>query len=377
MPGKGAELESSDGKFQLQTRLRAQFRHEAVKAKGEDLTHVFMIRRARLQFKGYMWGKHNKFKVEFAVSPRDMSMEAVDIDGDMQADANLVKTSLLLDWYMDFTQIRDLNIRVGQSKIPFSRQRVISSGNLQLVDRSAAANGEFTLDRDLGVDIRSKNLFGLDKLRYYAGIYIGEGRNTSNRTIGAGDSGFLYLARVEFLPLGMFKDYWEADLKRSPTAKLSIGLTYAYLADAPRTRGILGSRIPDGATFDYHNANADLVFMMNGFSLFSEAFVRSGNSDVDTALTRDGYGLMVQAGYLLTNIDLEFAGRYGFNRRLGEAISSSFGPGINELVAGASYYFAQHPFKLQADYVREWTEEDAMGNSDSEYMFRVQLQTSY
>ena len=46
-----------------------------------------------------------------------------------------------------------------------------------MVDRSIV-NGEFNLDRDVGLDILSKKFLGTDKLRYYAGIYMGEGHSS-------------------------------------------------------------------------------------------------------------------------------------------------------------------------------------------------------
>ena len=373
VPGKGLEFSSIDGDFKLQTRLRAQFLYQGDLPADDDAAHYFMIRRARLQFSGNMWGKNNKFKAEFSFSPRDVSNEAVDFDGDDVDDSNYLKTSPLLDWYQEFTYLRDLRLRVGQYKVPYSRQRVISSGNMQMVDRSATANAEFTLDRDLGLDVRSRDLFGLDLFRYYAGVYIGEGRNTSNKTIGAGDQGLMFVGRVEIMPLGSFDDYSEADLKRSTTPGLSLGAAYAYIGDAPKTRGITGSTI-SGDVWNYQNMTGDLMFKYAGFSLLSEVFMRQGDSESGAA-TSDGWGGMAQAGYLLPHTALELTGRYGMNRRLGSETESIFAEGLNEVGGGLGHYFAHHPFKLQGDVFRTWTEAD--GPEAGKTTIRVQMQAAF
>jgi phosphate-selective porin OprO/OprP len=339
----------------------------------ESYEQTFMIRRARLQFGGHMWGKHNKFKAELSFAPRDVSNEAVDYDGDDIDDSNFVKTSPLLDWYTEFTYFRDLRLRVGQYKLPYSRQRVISSGNLQLVDRSTTVNAEFTLDRDLGMDIRSKDLFGLDKLRYYAGVYIGEGRNTSNKTVGAGDTGLLYIGRVELMPFGSFDDYSEGDLKRNTELGVSLGLAYAYLQDAPKDRGILGSTLDADDVWDYTHMGADLMVKYAGFSMLSEVQVRQGESSQGSA-TRDGWGAMAQAGYLLPGKPIELTGRYGMNRRIGSETESTFSTELNEAGGGINYYFAHHPFKLQTDVFRSWNEAD--GQDLGTTNLRMQLQVA-
>ncbi len=373
VPGKGLEFKSKDGDFKLQTRLRAQYLYTGTITPDEDYSHAFMIRRARLQFAGNMWGEHNKFKAEFAVSPRDASNEAVDFDGDDIDDGNVVKTTPLLDWYNEFNYLRDLTVRVGQYKVPFSRQRVISSGNLQMVDRSGVANGEFTVDRDLGIDIRSKDLFGLDLFKYYAGVYIGEGRNTSNKTVGAGDTGLMYIGRLEVMPFGKFKDYSEADFERSTKPGLSLGVAYAYIADAPGERGIKGSAI-QGDVWNYNNVNADIMFKFAGFSLLSEYFMRQGESE-SGGPTSNGWGGMAQAGYLLPGTALEITGRYGLNRRIGSAAESIFDEGNNEVGGGVGYYFAHHPFKIQSDVFQEWNETD--GSEAGATTVRMQMQAAF
>ena len=54
---------------------------------------------------------------------------------------------------------------------------MISSGNLQLVDRSIA-NREFTLDRDVGIELRSKDFLGKGWFRYFVGVFTGEGHSS-------------------------------------------------------------------------------------------------------------------------------------------------------------------------------------------------------
>ncbi|MDD9964656.1 MAG: porin, partial [Myxococcales bacterium] len=346
--GKGLAFESGDGDFAMVPRLRAQFMYTVDAPDTGSAIQSFQIRRARLQFTGHFWGKHNKYKTELAVSPRDVSQS-------LQGPG----TSILLDWYLDFTHLRDASLRVGQYKVPFNRQRVISSGDLQFVDRSIV-NARFNVDRDLGIDIRSKDLFGLGLLRYYAGIYVGEGRNTFR----SADFGMMYLARLEILPLGDFKDYKEVDLSRNPSPKLSLGLGAGYLDRAKRNRGILGSVPADGGTTDVSLFNADLVFMYAGLSVFTEMIMRGGSRNpgdatalddageevaVETEPAKDGFGLMTQVGYLLPGTNFEIAVRAGAIEPLGNA--SALAP-ETELGGALSYYFAHHPLKLQLDYFR-------------------------
>lgn len=361
-PGTGFYWQSADGDFSFAPRLRAQFLYELTDAEDADATQSIQIRRARLQFKGNFFGRANKFKVEFAVSPGDTNMP----------DGGPPGTSILLDWYLDFAQLRDLTLRVGQYKIPFSRQRVISSGDLELVDRSIA-NAEFNLDRDIGVDIRSEDFLGLDALRYYLGVYAGEGRNTR----GAYDLGMLYLGRLEWLPLGMFDDYAEADFERLLTPKISVGVAAARLENARADRGILGGPPADGGTTDFDSFSADALFRIAGFSAQTEWFLRDGSrtpgADGEVEAPRDGLGGMLQLSYLLPATRFQVAARAGLIEPRGD---DSTLPAGRELGGGLSYYFAQHPFKLQADYF-VLGEEVAPQEMAYAHRVRVQLQASY
>lgn len=369
-PGKGLVVASENGRFKLATRLRAQFlytlQHDGVE---NDIEHGLQIRRARLQFGGHVFNEHNRFKAELAFSPRDEGFDGTP------------HHTPLLDWYAELDYLRDLTLRIGQYKVPYSRQRVISSGNLQLVDRSMA-NGEFNLDRDIGLDLRSKDLFGLGRLRYYAGVYLGEGRDQYDLS----SFDLMYLGRVEVLPFGSFKDYSEADFERSRRPRLSLGAAYGFVDDAVRNRGIKGKTPTDGGTTDYHNATADFMFKIVGLSLSGEFFYRHGRRDFGDATVvdemggempapredpRNGIGWFLQGGFLVPRLPLEIAGRYGQVRALGVRTSL---PNLDEAGGGLSYYFAHHPLKLQLDYFHTW--EDAVLPRGSDRV-RLQLQTAF
>ena len=366
-PGKGLEFKSKDGDFMLLTRLRAQMRY-TLEQDGDEKAHGFQLRRARLLFKGNMFGKHNGYKLELAVSPKDIGLK--------RADGSISK-SPLLDWYFHFSQHRDLTLRMGQYKVPYSKQRVVSSGNLQMVDR-AAANGEFNLDRDLGFDLRSKDLLGLGFLRYYAGVYMGEGHSSYS----TGDFGMMYLGRVEVFPTGFFKDTSEADLKRSDKAQLSFGAGFAYLQKGKKSKGIIGSSPADGGTTDTLNATADISLRTAGLSLEGAFFWREGTRNpgeeldgagatIPTDPARNGIGFYGQGGYLLPSADLELTARYGQTK---PADGDSGLSEKSEAGIGLSRYMGGHAFKLQGDLFRNWGDE---GFSEGANELRVQLQMAY
>jgi phosphate-selective porin OprO/OprP len=373
-PGKGLHVESDDGAFALETRLRAQMLYTIEGEEGERLGQSFELRRARLQFAGHVFGKDNEFKAELALSPSDVGMR----------DNSLPQTSPLLDFYFQFNQIENLSFRVGQYKVPYSRQRVVSSGDLRMVDRSIV-NSEFNLDRDIGFDFRSENFLGLDRFRYYAGLYVGEGRNTN----ALRDFGMMYLGRIEYLPFGDFKDYSEGDLSVSKTPKLSIGAAYGFIEHAGKNQGILGSAPADGGTANIHNFDADFVFRVMGLSVEGELALRSGKrrpgselSDVNDTpddssddellveAPRNGWGLVGQAGYLLPGTGFEVVVRGAMNR----ATERSSMTERNEYGLGVNYYFAGHPLKLQLDLFRLGAKAPGVEEFAWDDRLRVQLQ---
>lgn len=363
VPGKGLTFRSQDKAFEIALRLRGQFLYTLLDEPSEQLAHSFQLRRARVQFGGHAFSVHNKYKVELALSPRDENVRGT-------AGPTLTP---LLDWYAEFDYLRDLNLRVGQYKVPFSRQRVISSGDLQLVDR-AIAQSEFNLDRDVGFHLFSSDLGGLKRLKYYAGAWINEGRDASAMR----GLDMMYIARVEALPFGMFADYKEADIERTEKPRLSIGLAYAYLDDALRDRGILGSVPADEGTSDVHVMTVDAFFKLRGISLFGEFFLRRASRTpggavdemgmvIPTAPSRDGIGWFVQAGYVLPGRPVEVAARYSEVRPRGD---DSALEREHESTVGVSWYPGGHSYKLQADYGRLWSGSIGEGANQG----RVQLQ---
>lgn len=371
VPGKGLVLTSRDRRFSLATRLRAQVLYELERDREtEALGHSLQLRRARLQFGGHVFGEHNRFKTELALSPRDMGH-----------DGTSPRFTPILDWYFDFTHLRDLSVRVGQYKIPYSRQRVISSGDLELVDRTLA-NAEFNLDRDVGLDLRSTDFLGLGRLRYYAGIYLGEGRDPFQTT----NFEMMYLGRVELLPFGDFEDYEEADFERSVRPRLSLGAAYAYVDGGIGEQGNRGDAPSDGGTTDVHNATADLMLKIAGLSLFADVYYRQGQrrfgdatmvDDVGNevlaprAPPRNGLGWSATLGYLIPRIPLQIAARYS---QVGPLHRASALSRREELGGGLSYYFAGHPLKLQLDVFGRFDEGD-LRNADQ--AVRLQLQAAF
>jgi hypothetical protein len=377
----------SDEMFALDFRLRVQLRYELQHDHEErETSNVFSVRRARLQFKGHLFGEHNKYYLQIAISPNDMGWTA---DGP--------SFTPIRNWELSFDYLRDLTVTVGQMKVNYNRQRVISSGDLQLPDRSTVT-GEFTLDRDVGLKLSSNDLGGIGYLRYSLGIFNGEGRDGYR----VDDMGMLYVARLELVPTGDADGEWtddEVDWSRSLRPSFVIAGAYAFHDRAKRDRGSLGNRPLDQGTTDFHQAQADLMFKYAGLSLTGEFQWRKGirqfgeGTVIDDMgmevlaprlAARNGLGYFVQAGVLIPRLPLEFIGRWAQIIGLGDASQTSL-PDSEEAGGGVSWYFARHSLKLSADYFRLRTDSfdvDTMSFSPQPWsrsvdQFRVQMQLAF
>jgi phosphate-selective porin OprO/OprP len=368
--GKGYTLSSKDGRFSLQIRGRMQFRYDvehynAPNADGmpKDTMQSLQMRRMRLLLQGTVFSPYVKYHLQFGFSPRDMQ-------NDLPNEPGSIRRNPLRDARIEFDRLRDFTVWMGQFKVPFSRQRIISSAYMNLVDRSIV-NAEFNLDRDIGFQVMSKDLGGLGgRLAYYAGVFMGEGRNAFDLT----DSGLLYVGRFEVNPFGKFDDYSEGDLARSKKPGLSIAGAYAYQDRAHAARGNVGDYPADRGTTNFHHVNADVMFKWQGLTVQTALHLRKGFNrkpggavddtgvPIPTVAARQGLGWYAQVGYVVPKIPLEVVGRYSLIRNNYGTLSSL--PDQDEAGGGLNWYFVGHDLKLQVDYFRLW--DQSMGTTNAE-----------
>ncbi len=309
--------------------------------------HNFIVRRARLKFSGFAYSPKLKYKMELGLSNRDIS-------GANQFNRNTPR--YILDAVIIWNFAGNWELWAGQTKLPGNVERVVSSANLQLVDRSLL-NSRFNIDRDLGVQLRHKTNLGGDFLmREKFAISQGEGRNVTEGNEG----GLQYTTRLEFLPFGTFKskgDYSQSDLKREVKPKLMVGFTYNLNQGAVRERGFSGDYMfrSDGTLYetDITTFFADAMFKYDGFSFMGEYAKRTADSPVaidldgvtptgDIVLT--GNALNLQAGYLFKS-DYEIVGRFttvDYETITNTLPRKQYTLGFNKFVVG-------HKLKVQSD----------------------------
>lgn len=333
--GRGGTIRAVDDSASLNIRARIQVRSTLVDNPADSIdTSEVSVRRARLLFQGSAAGPSLTYYVQLSFSNLDN-----------EADLRLP----LRDAYITWAGNRDLSVRVGQMKVPFSRQRVVSSSALQMVDRSIVVS-ELNLDRDVGIQVFSRDLFGVGQLGYSVGLFGGEGRNRLGRA-----AGFLYTARLEAWPFGAFDDLVEGDLRQGDRLRLAVGASVGYNQNTNRPRSTIGTPYPDG-DFDYRHAGADVVLKWRGWSITSEIMYRQADSPArtlatpDAALTivaRPGWGAYVQSG-LMVAPRVEITGRYSRLQPLDGNVDESL-IALREYSAGLGYYMQGHDLKVQGD----------------------------
>ncbi len=313
----------------------------------ESPEHNFIVRRARLKFDGFAYNKNLIYKIELGLSNRDVS-------GANAFNRNTPR--YILDAIIKWKFAKNWEFWAGQTKLPGNVERVVSSGNLQLIDRSLL-NSRFNIDRDLGIQIRHKsNLGGTFLTREKFSISQGEGRNVTEGNEG----GLQYTARLELLPFGAFKskgDYSQSDLKREEKPKLMLGFTYNFNEEAVRERGFAGDYMvrSDETIYgtDQTTIFIDAMYKFNGFSFMGEYAKRTADNEIATEtdgvtptgdIVLTGNALNLQAGYLFKN-NYEVAGRFttvDYESVTSKLPTKQYTLGFNKFVVG-------HKLKIQSD----------------------------
>ena len=368
--GKGlVNIMAADSTFSMKFGLRFQNLMVVTLTENEegafsDPQANFLIRRARFKFDGYAYSPKLKYKFEVGLSNRDQS------GGGTTDFSNAPR--YILDAFIEYNFYKNWYIKFGQGKLPGNRERVISSGNLQFVDRSRV-NSRYNIDRDFGLFLTHINTFGKDFiLKKIAVFSMGEGRNVTSGNRG----GFDYTFRAEALPFGKFEskgDYVGSSIKRESSPKLSVGVSYDINVRAGKTRAQNGSFINVSDEENLKTLNTlfiDLMFKYQGLSIMAEYADKKAADDNpvviedfnEIATYYTGTGLNVQAGYMFDN-NIELAARYT-TITPDEVVDQ----GDKRYTLGLSKFIVGHKLKLQSDI----TFRDRETSSD-QMIYRAQM----
>jgi phosphate-selective porin len=325
------------------------------------------LRRARISLTGD-FAEQFDFKVEG---------DFENSDGISSSRTAFSGTDIFINWHA----IPEANIKVGQWKAPFGLEQITSDTQIFTIERSLPT-GAITPERQIGAQIWGKpftNIWPEEKnlLTYYAGIFNGNGRNTTIND----NNNFMYVGRLELMPfkgklLGQDSSLkLGADVLNSRDDKgTNISQTLNLLVNKD---GSLSPFVLPGA--DERTAwSLDAWLTVGPFDLIGEylaedidgrtiAGVAPGFKDFDPS------GWYVQGSYFVLPKKLQAVVKW-------EALSPDqvADDGIHSVTAGLNYYIHGDSIKLMANYVHTWSDFRAahpqFGDDEfDEFIARLQI----
>jgi len=279
---KGLRIESANGRHggRLRWRLQSRYAYPFDKDPRKDAdfgivaADKYFMRRARIKSDGHFFGDFVKYNYE-----QDLLFGA------------------LLNLYVD-VKIRDwFRIRGGQWKSLFTRERYISSGKQQFVERSIV-NRPFTVDRQAGISIFGRLMPGTPgDSWYYFEVLTGTGRGN-----GFDGDGPMLMARYEWNFLGRDVKFSSSDLEyhESPAAAVAFAVV-KNRSRFTRFSGGGGGQLDGfepGAPGQYSlkQAQGEFTLKYRGFSVQNENHWKNVYDNVNLTST-DLRGSFAQAGY--------------------------------------------------------------------------------
>jgi phosphate-selective porin OprO/OprP len=356
----GLLFESHNRQFSMRIGFRIQTRASVDDFDSDSASRdvvEMQVRRSRLRLNGYLLGPQLKYTIQLSFSRGDQDWD------------NVPFPNVLRDANVTWEWMKGQRLIFGLRKLPGNRQRVVSSGSQEFVDR-ALTNATFNIDRDAG--IQSWHQFNSEKPVWVKlALTSGEGRNQRSPNTGVSTT-----ARVEWLPLGNFKDegdYFEGDLAFESESRLSFGAVYNINRNTSRTGGQIGSIMNGGATRNIETWMTDGLWKRQGWSVAYEAFLRRARDPIVNATQNIyvGRGFNIQTTYVFPSMwspGLRWTWitpESRFETSLDERTQTTF---------AITRYIKEHNIKVQADLTSEKVSARGANSAQDNMYYRVQLE---
>src|SRR5713101_4577564 len=327
----------------------------------------FRLRRARINLTGD-FAENFDFKIEG---------DFENSDGISFGRTAFEATDIFVNWH----QFPEAQVKVGQWKAPFGLEQTTPDTSLFTIERSLPT-GALTPERQIGVQLWGKPFTSIwpeqkDLLTYYAGIFNGNGRNTTIND----NNNFMYVGRLELQPfkgklLGQDSILkLGADVLNSRDDKgTNISQTLNLLVNAD---GSLSPYVLPGA--DERMAwSVDAWLTVGPFDLIGEYL----SEDVDGRTVSgvapgfadfDPSGWYVQGSYFIIPKKLQAVVKW--EELDPDQVADD---NIRSITGGLNYYIHGDAIKLMANYVHTWSDFRAahpqFGDDEfDEVLVRLQL----
>ena len=304
----------------------------------------FRLRRARINLTGE-FAEHFDFKIEG---------EFENSDGISSNRTAFSGTDIFANWH----QFPEAQIKVGQWKAPFGLEQLTPDPSLIIIERSLPT-GAITPERQIGVQVWGKPFTNVwpeqkDLLTYYAGIFNGNGRNTTINDNNA----FMYVGRLELMPFKGKIFGQNSSLKLGADVlnsrddagtNISQSLNLLVNADGSLSPFVLSTPAERTAW------SVDAWFNLGPFDLIGEYLQEKVNG-----LTLNGVpgipdfttnGYYITAAYFLIPKKLQLATRWEYLNP-----GQRGNDGIRSITGGLNYYIHGDDLKLMVNYIHTWSD---------------------
>ncbi|NOU29920.1 MAG: hypothetical protein HOO96_18605 [Polyangiaceae bacterium] len=245
----------------------------------------------------------------------------------------------LRDAYLD-RPIFGARLRLGQFKVPYSRQQLTSLSRMQFTER-ALTNAFSNADRDLGISLYHRPEPKSRGVEWYLGVFNGGGVAPAQLV----DHALPRVAARIGWSSARVNGYDEADFDGGP---LRVAAALGYLGDLTPTDAMV------------HRFNVDGILKFYGTSLSWAAYLNSRPSPAETRKLAIGYH--AQIGHFLVPRRLEFGARFS---RIPEAQRER-----QEVLAVMNIYGFEHRLKWQVEGGTFRTP----GSDVLDWLLRIQMQ---
>ena len=384
---KGFGFKSEDGNWATRIQWRSQLRFTTPERGDPDTSsdftdkaeHTFELRRVRIKVGGHGFKPWVTYYMEM----------------DWQGTSNsgtAAGSTRVIDWRITLEKYKAFQVRLGQWKINYNRERVDSSGKQTMVERSIS-NSVFTLDRQMGILVMGRLFPGKAyDMNYYAGIFNGSGRGEAND-----DDQLMYMARLQWNIFGRKLKWEQIDIKyhKNPAATLGIG-GYTNVGKCTRWSssgcGTLVQNTSLGNSFTSDSSAAvgqfktegimqEFALKYRGLNIQEEVHWKQVKDNGPAGTGQSKTNLM--GGYVVGSYfphyiapaipkPLNIAYRYSW---VDPNVFSS-NDELREHTFGVNWLFAGHRNKLTAD-VTHMELEQSSGNPLTEQRVRVQWDVSF